>query len=213
MISLQYSERKAKEDLALLRKTGSLPGVFYGKKEQSTPVLVAMSDFVKVWRQAGESEVVVLTAKESGKTVNALIHEVSVNPLTGVPLHVDFYVFEKGKKLEVDVPLEFIGVSPAVKDLGGNLIKVLHEIKLLSTPESIPHAIEVDIASLVDLDSVILAKDINLPNGVELIEEEDTVVASVSGPKGEEKEEESATIDLSSIEVEKKGKKEEEVSE
>ncbi|MSU45497.1 MAG: hypothetical protein EXS47_02620, partial [Candidatus Zambryskibacteria bacterium] len=76
----------------------------------------------------------------------------------------------------------------------------------------IPHDIKVDISSLIDFDSQILAQDILLPAGVELIELPTEVVASAARPK-EEEVEEVAPVDLSSIEVEKKGKKEEEAPE
>jgi hypothetical protein len=50
-----------------------------------------------------------------------LIQDVDENPITGNPRHADFYVIEKGKKLQVGVPLEFEGVAPAIKELGGTL--------------------------------------------------------------------------------------------
>jgi len=214
MITLEYTKREAKEKPGELRKKGFIPAVFYGKKQKSTPVTVAFADFLKVWKHAGESEVVALTSKDkTGAPVNSLIHEVAVDALSGKPLHADFYVFEKGQKIEVDIPLEFVGVSPAVKDLSGNLLKVLHEIKVLASPENLPHFLEVDISTLATFEDHILAKDIKLPTGVELKEQEDAVVASVTPPKAEEVEEPTVAPDLSAIEVEKKGKQEEEGAE
>jgi large subunit ribosomal protein L25 len=212
MILLNYTDRKTGQKPETLRKTGLLPAVFYGKKEKSTPITVSSRDFMKVWKQAGESGIVSLKTSDSttGHAVDALIHEVTVHPLTGMPLHADFYVFEKGKKLEVSVPLEFDGVAPAIKDLGGNLVKVLHEINVMASPEHIPHSITVDISTLADFDSHILASDLVLPTGVELAGHTEAVVASIAQPKAEETEEVVAAPDLSAIEVEKKGKKEEE---
>jgi large subunit ribosomal protein L25 len=141
--------------------------------------------------------------------VDTLIHDVQIDPVSDAPVHADFYVFEKGKKIEVDVPLEFVGVSPAVKDLGGNLVKAMQEVKISSDPTSIPHEITVDVSTLVDFDSKIVAGELKLPAGVTLVENPEEVVAAIARQK-EEVEEESAPVDLSSIEVEKKGKKEEE---
>ncbi len=208
MITLNYKDRDTKEEVADLRKNGYIPAVFYGKKQKSTPVSISSSEFMKVWKQAGESGVVTLQGATSA--VDTLIHEVSVHPLTGVPLHADFYAFEKGKKIEVDIPLDFIGVSPAVKDLGGNLVKVMHEIKVLASPENLPHDIKVDISTLVTFDDHISAKDLSMPTGVELAEGADDVVVSVAPPKAEEVDEPTVAPDLTAIEVEKKGKKEEE---
>lgn len=169
------------------------------------PISVPLVDFIKVWKEAGETSVVTLKGEEGEH--EALIHDIDFDPVTETPRHADFYVFEKGHKLEVDVPIEFEGVSPAVKDLGGILIKVLYEIKVEAMPKDLPREIKVDISSLVNFESQILASDLKLPAGVELKESPEEVVALVSEPK-EEKEE--VPVDLSAIEVEKKGKKEEE---
>lgn len=200
-ITLNVEKRDPKADVQALRKAGRIPAVFYGKKEPSTPISIAATDFVKAYKQAGESTVVIL--KGEGVEVESLIHDLDLHPVTNKPLHADFYVFEKGKKIKVDVPLEFVGTAPAIKELGGTLVKVLHDITIEAFPKDLPHKIEVDIAPLVDFKSVISAKDIKLPSGVELAIGADEIVASVYEPK---EEVEAAPVDLSAIEVEKKGK-------
>lgn len=207
MFTLDAESRDTTIDLENLRKEGKMPAVFYGKKTVSTPVTLLLKDFQKIWKQAGESGVV--TLKNPKGTVDTLIHAVDIDPVSDIPRHADFYVFEKGKKIEVSVPLDFVGVSPAVKDLGGSLVKALHELKISADPQHIPHDIKVDISALETFSSVIVASEIMLPSGVLLIELPDQVVASAAAPK-EEEVEEVAPVDLSSIEVEKKGKKEEE---
>ncbi|MEQ1500373.1 MAG: 50S ribosomal protein L25 [Parcubacteria group bacterium] len=207
MLILEAQKREKISNLESLRKEGKMPAVFYGKKTASTPISILQKDFLKVWRTAGESGVVTIKSPEG--SFDTLIHSVDINPVTDIPRHVDFYVFEKGKKIDIDVPLEFVGVSPAVKDLGGTLVKALHDLKISADPQNIPHTIEVDISALVDFDSQIQASQIKLPAGVTLVELPHEVVAAVTKPR-EETEEESAPVDLSSIEVEKKGKKDEE---
>ncbi len=210
MINLDAQLRDKAVSLDTLKKEAKMPAVFYGKKTESTPITLLKKDFLAVWKAAGESGVVTIKTPEG--TVDTLIQDVDLDPVTDIPRHVDFYVFEKGKKIEVSVPLEFVGVSPAVKDLGGLLVKALHDLKISADPQHLPHSIDVDISSLVDFSSQILAKAIKLPAGVDLIENPEEVVAAASAPR-EELVEESAPIDLSSIEVEKKGKKEEEAPE
>lgn len=210
MINLDAQLRDKAVSLDTLKKEAKMPAVFYGKKTESTPITLLKKDFLAVWKAAGESGVVTIKTPEG--TVDTLIQDVDLDPVTDIPRHADFYVFEKGKKIEVSVPLEFVGVAPAVKDLGGLLVKALHDLKISADPQHIPHQIEVDISSLVDFSSQILAKAVKLPAGVDLIENPDEVVAAASAPR-EELVEESAPIDLSSIEVEKKGKKEEETPE
>jgi large subunit ribosomal protein L25 len=202
-ITLKVEKRDLKDDVVALRNAGKVPAVFYGKKEASTPISIASVDFIKAYKQAGESTVVIL--KGEGIEVESLIHDMDLHPVTGKPIHADFYVFEKGKKIKVDVPLDFVGTSPAIKDLGGSLIKVLHTVEIEALPKDLPHKIEVNISSLIDFKSVITAKEIALPAGVELAVSADDIVASVSEPK-EEVEEVAAPIDLSTIEVAKKGK-------
>lgn len=205
MLSLKVENRNKETKLETLRKAGFIPAVFYGKKEASTPISIKKTDFLKVWKEGGESAVVSLETTEGA--VESLIHDIQVDPITGSPQHADFYVFEKGHKVKVEVPIEFTGVSGAVKDMGGTLVKVMHALKIEAMPKDLPHNITVDISPLASFESQILAKDITIPHGITLLEAPEEVVALVSAPR-EEKEEEAAPIDLSAIEVEKKGKEE-----
>lgn len=203
MLSLKVQKRDLNSDLAKMRKEGSMPAVFYGKKEASTPITMSQVEFMKAWKHAGESTVVTLNL--DGESVDALIHQVDFHPISSMPLHADFYVFDKNKKITIDVPLEYVGVASGVKDFGGLLVKVLHEIKIEALPSNLPHQIDVDISPLTAIGSQILVKDLVLPTGVSLIENGEDVVALVSAPK-EDEPEESAPVDLSAIEVVKKGK-------
>jgi large subunit ribosomal protein L25 len=206
MLSLTVEKRPTGENSPkadILRKAGKMPAVFYGPKEKSTPVVVSHVDFLKVWKKAGESSVIIL--KDGSDEHEALIHDIDFDPITDVPRHADFYVIEKGKKVKVAVHLSFDGTAPAVKDLGGILIKVLHEVKIEAAPKDLPHELHVDISALTDLTSTIHAKDIKLPAGVILVTDKDEVVASIAQAK-EEPVEAPTAVDMTQIEVEKKGK-------
>ncbi|MBX4200220.1 50S ribosomal protein L25 [Candidatus Parcubacteria bacterium] len=205
MLTLKAELRDRTQKPEGLRKAGKIPAVFYGKKTQATSISISETEFEKVWKKAGESTVVEIKTPES--SLESLIHEVDFDPISGKPRHADFYVFEKGHKVSVEVPIEFEGVSSAVKDLGGTLVKVMHALKVEAMPKDLPYNIVIDISPLVSFESQILAKDIKIPEGVTLLEKPEEVVALVSAPR-EEKEEESAPIDLTAIEVEKKGKEE-----
>jgi len=110
------------------------------------------------------------------------------------------------------VPLEFTGESRAIKELGGNLVKVLHNIEIKVSAKDLPQHIEVDISGLIDFTCKVMAKDIKLPKSAELVTKSDEVIALVA-KVSEEKEEEIETPNLDSIEVEKKGKKEDDEKE
>ncbi len=208
MLSLAIEKRDLKLTPDKVRVSGKIPAVFYGPKEATTPISVDAKEFGKVWKQAGESSVIILK-DATGTEHETLIHDIDIHPLTGAPRHADFYVIEKGKKVEVSVPLVFDGVAPAVKDLGGILVKVHREIEIEAAPRDLPHDIKVDISRLVQLDDVIKAGDLALPSGVELRMDADEVVAAIAEAK-EETEEAPTAIDMSAIEVEKKGKEDKE---
>ena len=203
MLALTVEKREKNQNADILRQGGKLPAVFYGPKQESTPISISAKEFGKVWKKAGESTVVVL--KEGTEEHETLIYDVDVHPITGEPRHADFYVMEKGKKVQVAVPVVFEGVAPAIKDKGGILVKVMHELQIEALPKDLPHSVGVDISSLVELTSQILVKDIKLPSGVSLVSGTEEVVVAVTEAK-EEPEEPAAPIDLSAIEVEKKGK-------
>lgn len=194
-----------------LRDEGGLPAVLYGPKEETTSITVPLKEFGSVWKEAGETTVVAL--KLDGGDKDVMIHSVDVDPVKGTPLHVDFYAIDKDKKVTVQVPLEFTGTAPAVKELGGTLIKVLHELEIEALPKDLPHELEVDISGLSDFEVHVAIKDIKLPEGVEALGEAEEVVASVAAPREEEEEETPAETDFSQVEVEKKGKQEEEGAE
>jgi large subunit ribosomal protein L25 len=210
MLALKAKIRDVKEDLEALRKGGELPAVFYGAGKESTSISIPIVEFKKVWQKAGESSTVKISTP--GGEVDTLIHEVQVDPVTDEPIHVDFLVIDMNKKIEVKVSLEFTGISEAVKSGLGTLVKVLHEVEIEALPKDLPHNLAVDISKLENLNSQILVSDIELPAGVVMITKGSEVVASIAEQK-EEKEEVVAPVDLSEIEVEKKGKKEEEGAE
>ena len=207
MLTLNIQKRDTAKALKALRTTGVIPAVYYGPKEDSHPISVNEIEFLKVWKAAGESTVINLTG--DGHDHEALIHEVSLHPVSSKPIHIDFYVIEKGKALQVAVPLEFVGESEAVKSMNGTLVKVLHEVEIEALPKDLPKQIEVDISPLTTLESQILAKDLKLPSGVTLMIKPDDVVASVAAQVVEP--EETTPVDISQIEIsEERGKKEEE---
>lgn len=206
MITLEATKRDTKTNLDELRSEGIIPAVFYGPKEATTSIAVKEPAFIKAYKEAGESSVI--TLKEGASEHEALIHDVQFDAVTDRPKHIDFYVIEKGKKVSVFVPLEFTGVSPAEKDLGGILIKVLHELEIEAMPKDLPHELTVDISAIKDFDTQILAKDIKLPAGVELLADPEEPVALAQAAK-EIDVEESTDVDMDAIEVETKGKGEE----
>ncbi|HTE49183.1 MAG TPA: 50S ribosomal protein L25 [Candidatus Paceibacterota bacterium] len=205
MFVIKAQMRDVSTPIGVLRKAGKIPAVFYGAGKKNTSVTLSNIEFKKIWREAGESSAIKISTGSSD--VDALIHEVQVDPVTDEPIHVDFLVIDMKKKIRVAVPLSFEGISNAVKDGIGNLVKVLHEIDVVALPGDLPHNLRVDISKLETLQSNILVSDIMLPSGVVAVTNGSDVVASIVA-QVEEKEEVAPPVDLTAIEVEKKGKKE-----
>lgn len=165
------------------RKQGKLPAILYGPKAENRAIFIALADFKKIWVEAGESTVVQLNLGDSKKEV--LIYEVGIDPVKNEPVHVDFYAVQMDKPIEAGVALVFEGASPAVKDLGGILVKVMHEVQIEALPKNLPHELGVDISKLTNFEDKIFAKDIKLPPGVGLKVNPEEVVALVEAPKEE----------------------------
>lgn len=167
-----------------LRREGVIPAVVYGGKEEATPIELNQKDFSKVFKNAGETTLVKLFVG-AGKFKNVLIHDISRNPVTGEISHVDFYEVNMDEKITANVQLVFIGDAPAVSDLGGVLVKAMQELEVRALPADLPHQIEIDISQLMTFDDNILVKDIKLPKNVEVLENLETSVATVSMPRSE----------------------------
>lgn len=211
---LTATKRSKNDNLGVIRSNGMIPGVVYGVRVENTLISVPTASFEKILKIAGESSTILLeikgdeTKKELSKKIDVLIHDIQVDPVKGFPIHVDFLAIDMNKPVKVTIPVEFTGVARAEKDGLGNLVKVMHEVEVEALPKDLPHNVVVDISTLLVLDAQIHIKDIVLPKGVKMITDLNEVVALIA-PIKEEKVEETS-VDLSSIEVEKKGKKEEE---
>jgi large subunit ribosomal protein L25 len=205
MITLSATKRTT-EALSSLRSADQIPAVYYGAGKETVSISIPLREFMKVWKDAGETSAVALDL--GGEKVTTLIHDMQVDPITNVPTHVDFLIIDMKKEIEVAVPIEFTGLAEAEKGGLGTLVKVLHEVEVRALPNDMPHVFEVDVTSLASLDMQIHVKDIAVPKGVTILTDGEEVVALVAAYK-EEKEEVTA-IDFDAIEVEEKGKKEDE---
>lgn len=195
-----------------LRKKGFLPAVVYGQGKETVSVSIPQADFMKVWRSAGESTLVSLQLDT--KNTNVLIHDVALDPIKNLPIHVDFYLVDMAHEVEVDVPIEFIGEEAAGKEGGGILVKILHELKVRALPDKLPHSIIVDVAVLKNPKDFVDVKSIKIPAGVTILNNVEDMVAMIEEVRvqAEEPAEEatSAADAIKNIEVVKEKKPQEE---
>lgn len=195
-----------------LRHQGLIPGVVYGHGISNQSISVDEKAFNKVYRQVGETTLFDLSI-DSQPPVKVLIQDVQRHPVTGIIQHVDFHQVRMDEKLEVDIPLKYVGESPAVKELGAILVRAVNEVKVKCLPKDLVHEITVDLAGLKQFNDVITAGQIDLPAGLEIVSlDDDEVVATVTQPRSEsELAELKAEVkeDVEAVKVEEKGKIEE----
>lgn len=177
MITLEVQARDAKTAAEDIRSSGLTPAVFYGPKEAATPISIKTQEFARVFKSAGETTIVKLAG--IGEDKDTLIRDVQFHPVLNTPIHADFYVLEKGKKISISVPLEFTGEAPAEK-LGHIVTKVLHEVEIEVAAAELPHHLLVDLSKLENAGDQILAKDIPLPKSAELMTSPEEVVVSIT---------------------------------
>lgn len=168
-----------------LRDQGIVPGVMYGHQIEPVMLQVPAKALQKTIADAGFSSLVDLTIEGSNKE-RVLIHDLETDPVTDAVIHVDFFKVRLDQKTKAEVELNFVGVSPAVKDLAGILVKNLSTVEVEALPQDLPHDLEIDISKLATFDDLIHARDIVLPAGVELMIDGDLVVANVTPPRSEE---------------------------
>lgn len=202
MITLSAEQRTMSP--SALRAAEKIPAVYYGKGSDAVSVAIDAREFVKVYREAGETSVVTLAI--GGEKIPTLIHDVQRDALSGEATHVDFLIVDMKAAIEVAVPLEFIGTAEAEKNGLGTLVKVLHEVHVSALPADLPSALEVDVTGITSLEEPLTAGALTLPKGVTLVTPADEVIASVTAFV---EEKESPVLDVNAVEVEQKGKKEE----
>ncbi len=173
-----------------LRREGMVPGVVYGKGEGSTNVQVEAKTFETLYRSAGRTSVVKFRLPGASRATSGFIKSVQRNPLSGKAIHVDYYLVNLNVEMEVDVPLVFTGIAPAVEASGGTLLHNLSSIHVKALPADIPHEITVDVSVLKSLDVAIHVSDLSLNRDlVQVMTDGETLVSTVVPPRVEEEPE------------------------
>ena len=167
------------------RKEGMVPAVVYGHGTKSESIWINALEFSKLLDKAGESTLIELSLDKE-KPRNVIIYEIQRDPLSGNFMHADFFQVRMDEEIEKDVELVFVGEAPAVKELGGNLVKNMDEIKVKCLPADLPSEIKVDVSSLKTFEDHIYVKDLKVAGKVEFDVDPETVVALVEEPRSAE---------------------------
>ncbi|HWG85523.1 MAG TPA: 50S ribosomal protein L25 [Deinococcales bacterium] len=184
-------------------EAGLIPAVVYGHGTNRN-IYVDLKSFDRAFRQASTNGVITL-AFEGGEKLDTMVKAVSMDKRRRVAQHADFYVVTD-EPVVVSVPVHAVGDAPGVK-AGGVLDLVLHSVAVKASPKKVPSAIDVDVSGL-GINEPLHARDLKLPQGVELTIDPDLTVVTIHPPRQEV--EETPDAGASEPEVIAKGKADEE---
>lgn len=159
-----------------LRANERIPAVIYGSGKASTTIEVVVRDVELALASQGS----LIDLDLAGDSRTVIVKDIHRDPVRGTLQHVDFHEIDLTKKLEITVPIRVVGEEKRPGD-GGVVQTLLWEVVVLCLPTDIPSSIEVDVSEL-ELDHSIFVEDLDLPQGVEVLEEADEAVVKVSIP-------------------------------
>lgn len=186
------------------RKEGLIPAVVYGRGIESTSLWVKALDFKRLIAKSGESTMISLEI-DGKNDRNVIIYDIQNDPVSGNFSHVDFFQVRMDEEIETEVELVYVGEedAPAVKELGGVLVKNMDNVTVKCLPGDLPSQIEVNVLALKTFDDRITIADLKVSEKVKIDLDPETVVALVSPPRSEEelgKLEEKVEADVTKVE-------------
>lgn len=215
-IVLKKREETGKGETRRARRAGEVPGVIYGEAIPGRHFILAESIVKKLLQSEGKSGLFDVQFEGDNNTVKAILHDYQNDVITGRPRHIDLYQVRMDKTLRTEISIHFIGVSAAVKDLGGTLVKQINALPIECLPGDLIHNFELNIESLKTFDDIIRVKDLVVPTGIKIMLDPEEIVAAVSAPRTDAELESlkgEVKADVSAVEVLTEKKKEGEEAE
>jgi large subunit ribosomal protein L25 len=180
-LSAEVRNDRGKGVARKLRAAGRVPGVVYGHGREPQSLSLVARDLDKLLSQiAAGSTVIELTLGRA--TTKTLIREIQRHPFKKQVLHIDFMELVAGEKVIVDIPLVFVGVPEGVRLSGALLEQIVHSIEVNVDPSNIPNHIDVDVTNLA-MGHSLHVRDLKLPEGLEVLTDEDTTICAVVAPR------------------------------
>lgn len=200
-IKIQVEKRTGlgKNKVDKLRDKDLVPGVLYGKGEETKHVQVDRRMLEKVYKSAGMSTLIDLEFE--GEVVPVLIKEVQIHPFKNEYLHVDFQKLNMDEKVKLTLPITLVG-RENIKQQPSVLIQQLDEIEIECLPGDIPEDIVVDVSD-IDFNTPILVSDLDIFNNenITILREADDVIASLIEPTEEIIDEEEEVLEADEVPV------------
>ncbi len=180
-LELEVLKRDVKgKKVRFLRRGGLIPCNIYGHGVQSQPVQVDARKLGQIIARAGGTDLISLKMSGTDASGMVLIRDVQRNPLTGEPIHVDFYQVNMAEKLKAEVPLVFTGTAPALKLKNVSLLHAMTSLQIEALPDDLPHNIEVDISGLALPEQSIHVKDLNVSDKITILTDPDQMLIKVA---------------------------------
>lgn len=170
--------QKGEEKPEKIRRDNFIPAILYGPNSENQKLKIKKLDFEKTFESAGESSLVDLAIDEKSP-VKILIKEVQKGALRDDIIHADLYQVDMKKEITTEIPLHFIGESPAVKELGATLVKDIDGVEVECLPGDLVSHIDVDLSVLKNFHDSIKMGDLKIPAGMKLVNETNDIVALV----------------------------------
>lgn len=173
-----------KNQVKSLRKNRQIPGVLYGHGVASRNIAVDAVEFGKVYKKAGASNLIDLQL--DGNSIKVLVKDYQLHPLKTIFNHFDLYQVRMDEELEAEAKVVTAGESPAVKELGGILVKNMPALTIRCLPGNLVGELAVDVSELKEFGQSIHVKDIPVPFGVKVLGNPQDVVITIAAPRSEE---------------------------
>jgi large subunit ribosomal protein L25 len=181
IIALQGQPKpgSGKEEVKRIRRNGQVPAVIYKSGGGDALSFALNAPEVRSLIYTSKFKLTEITI--DGKVHKAIVKDIQFHPVTDAVIHIDFLELVPGIKFKAEVPLRFAGQAPGVK-AGGKFIPKLRQVKIMTTPETVVDEVSADISAM-DLGSTIRVRDIELPNGVEVLNNGAIPIASIEIPR------------------------------
>ena len=163
-----------------LRRQGVTPVHLFGHNIESMALQCDTPQLQRVLARTGKTGLISLKLGKAKKPRNVMVREVQREPGTGELLHVDFYQVSMAEKIRVDVPIVPVGEAPALKSKENFLAQELNSLTIECLPEEIPSSVQLDLASLTEVEQAIRVKDIRLDDGITVLNSPEQLVVKIS---------------------------------
>lgn len=182
-LEAELREPGSSNEARRIRTQGKVPAVLYGSGRDPQPITVESRKVIEILRsEQGQNSILNLAVPGTKKTQTAMILEYQVDALTHRMLHADFVRIAMDEALEIDVPIELVGEARGVTIDHGVLDFIQRDVRVRCLPGDIPDNLKVDISDL-SIGDVMQINGLEVPEGVEILDEMDKPIISIGAPR------------------------------